>query len=269
MAIAFTCLSSACYLKKHARRCAPYRDACLKIVGKARALGCELVLPVDFAFGDEELTAEQRMKCYTTIDPDSRTDAFEYEGELKYISVVRDPADAADTIETKELDGYAYDIGPQTISLLTARLQSVSMALFWGSAGVVEASSFQAGQQALCTAAKIEDKLLADLISAPAELEKNPLRSILIGDSCVEWFSRILDSDGEYEGDLVGAGFVSYSCSNSSLFNGLMGLFPSHVVTDTLSFRPAVESEWVYSRPKPEEEDDDDDDEDEEEEEDD
>jgi hypothetical protein len=42
-------------------------------------------------------------------------------------------------------------------------------------------------------------------------------RTVLIGDSTVEWFSRILDPDGESEGDIVGMGKVAFASRNSDV----------------------------------------------------
>ena len=42
-------------------------------------------------------------------------------------------------------------------------------------------------------------------------------RTLLIGDSTVEWFARILDPDGESGGDIVGAGRVAYATRESDV----------------------------------------------------
>jgi hypothetical protein len=87
---------------------------------------------------------------------------------------------------------------------------------------------------------------------------------VLIGDATVEWFTRLLDADGEHGGDLVGAGMVSYATRESSVFAGLLGLLPSRLVQGCLATRAPREDEFVYSQKKPpvvEEDDEDDEDE--------
>lgn len=42
-------------------------------------------------------------------------------------------------------------------------------------------------------------------------------RTVLTGDSTVEWFARILDPDGESEGDIVGLGKVAFASRNSDV----------------------------------------------------
>ena len=46
----------------------------------------------------------------------------------------------------------------------------------------------------------------------------------------MEWFARVLDADGEVEGDIVAAGRVAYSARQSSLPVGLLGACQSHVL---------------------------------------
>ena len=117
---------------------------------------------------------------------------------------------------------------------------------------------------------------------APPEIEKPTAgpgvdrmkfsaHSIIIGDSSVEWFTRLLDPDGDADGDLVGTGRVACTSRQSSLFAGLLGLYNSPILRNTLlRRRKPLESEWKYDQIKEErdeeeeEEDDDDDDEDEE-----
>ena len=67
-----------------------------------------------------------------------------------------------------------------------------------------------------------------------------PLYTLLVGDSTVEWFSRVLDADGEAEGDIVGAGRVAYTARQSSLPMGLLGSCQSHMLDGGLiSSRPS------------------------------
>lgn len=48
----------------------------------------------------------------------------------------------------------------------------------------------------------------------PVPMGKVP-RTLLIGDNTVEWFSRVLDPDGQYGGDIVGTGKVDFATRKS------------------------------------------------------
>jgi uncharacterized protein (DUF2147 family) len=105
---------------------------------------------------------------------------------------------------------------------------------------------------------------------------KESAYTILMGESTVEWFTRMLDQDGEAGGDLVGTGRVACTSRDSSLFAGLLGLYSSPVLNGNLLRKRepfdasghGVEDEWVYNKIKEirdddeDEDDDDDDDED-------
>jgi hypothetical protein len=85
----------------------------------------------------------------------------------------------------------------------------------------------------------------------PTTLSKDPLVSVLLGDSCNEWFCRFIDSDGELGGDLVAAGAVSFANRSSALLSGVLGRCASHLLAKTdgaVRLRPCAEDEWVYSR---------------------
>ena len=53
--------------------------------------------------------------------------------------------------------------------------------------------------------------------SAPVPVPVSVSRTVLTGDSTVEWFSRILDPDGESEGDIVGVGRVAFASRDSDV----------------------------------------------------
>jgi hypothetical protein len=53
--------------------------------------------------------------------------------------------------------------------------------------------------------------------SVPVPVPVSVSRTVLTGDSTVEWFSRILDPDGESEGDIVGMGKIAFASRNSDV----------------------------------------------------
>ena len=242
--------------------------------------GCQLRWPSDMLMGDLEVTSADKMKCFAKFEADSRNEGADYEGEAKVFRVSDAETDAGG-VEPVTLTGFAYDIGIETIAALKTALQSADLVVAWGTVGVCESGAFQAGQQ--CLVEFGSTKVLPEPPAAPVKaapgkgaaapvvpakpvLTKNPLRTVLIGDSCVEWFTRLLDSDGELEGDLVGAGIVTYTNRESTVFAGLMGLFPSRMTQAALTLRAPRVGEFVYSVKKPLEEESDDEEEDEEEE---
>ena len=294
MGVAFVALSQRMCLRQYAAQCAPYRAVCRRLVGRARARGCRLVWPVDLLCGDELITAEvKQAKIAAPVDPESRADGFEYDGDVKVVRVCLDTTGASSSagngdtpgVDGKKeemvenmgvvnVDGYAYDIGPESCTQLREVLQPADLVLVWGTAGLCEASAFQTGQQCLVECASTnppaDNSAAASGVAPPADaLERNPQRAVLVGGATVEWFARIIDSDGELGGDLVGAGAVDFASRDSTVFTGLLGQLPSPIVQDTLLRRPAAQREWVYSKRKFDvEEDEDEEDSDEEEEED-
>ena len=70
--------------------------------------------------------------------------------------------------------------------------------------------------------------------------------SIVVGQSTVEWTTRMVDSDGELGGDLVASGAVSFACRRSSSVCGRLAGIESSVMTQGLMFRAPEEGEWVY-----------------------
>lgn len=117
--------------------------------------------------------------------------------------------------------------------------------------GVCEVSVFQKGQRVLITASATVKQVGNDIVrkmsnlvvAPPVEVKIDPKakkipipepviartesirtdisikspRTLLIGDSTVEWYSRILDPDGQLEGDIVGAGKVTYATRKSDV----------------------------------------------------
>lgn len=126
---------------------------------------------------------------------------------------------------------------------------------FFFPSGVCEVSSFQTGQRSLIAASAhikqpdkaILQKMSSLLVTPSIETKTDPkskkrtvpepliaraesvltvipmktVRSLLVGDSTVEWYSRILDPDGGLEGDIVGAGIVTYATRKSDVRTSL------------------------------------------------
>eukprot|EP01035_Chromulina_nebulosa_P016895 gene16895-22384_t len=99
-----------------------------------------------------------------------------------------------------------------------------------------------------------------ELIESIDTLQYN--NSVSFGESTVEWYSRIIDSDGEYSGDLANAGIVSYVNRDSKLFTKIISLIPDSHLIDGFIRRVSSdnEDEWIFNGPPPPEKDDDEDD---------
>lgn len=270
MALPFIGLSRNITLAKHRSLCAIHRAACIQLLQKARLRGCPLTWPCDVVQGDEEVTLADRRRCSEKVEPDARADGGDYEGELRTVNLAaamagEDISDdfvlggetgmqagVASSTCSVVVDGYVYDIGPQTSAALKSMVTAADIVLVWGTVGVCEMSSFQAGQLSLVEAAahKVTDDS-NDTTTAPADqLTRNLRQTLLLGDSCVEWFTRVVDSDGELGGDLVAAGAIAYAERNSAVPVGLLGRVPSQqaLSNDTTKLRPTTATEWVYSK---------------------
>ena len=153
------------------------------------------------------------------------------------------------------IEGYVYDIGPATIRLIEEELMGTDLLLVWGCVGVCEVSLFQGGQRAVVTSAVHKKRFSgaeqSNLDNNGVVTVSNPMHTLLIGDSTVEWFSRFLDPDGESGGDLVGTGRVSYATRDSRVAVGFLGLLSSNVLETNLLLRrlsrPAV---FLYENEK-------------------
>ena len=138
-------------------------------------------------------------------------------------------------------------------------VSTADLLYIWGTIGYCEVSSFQTGQQTLVTAA---NQLVVN--TEESKQLKNPLNTLLLGESTVEWFTRLIDTDGEMNGDLISSGIVRYANRCSDIFCGLVGQCSSNVMKESIiKLREPIESEWIYSKVviETEEEDEDDDDE--------
>jgi hypothetical protein len=211
-----------------------------------------LVLPTDLTVGDELITSEQMNKSSTVIDKDARDEGGDYEGEATVVS-----CDA----EGEAIAGYPFDLGPVSCQTIRSLIPQHSLHLSWGTAGCCEISAFQAGQRALV------ESSIPKSNSAPPSSRSSP-RNIIIGEANVEWWSRICDSDGEFDGNLVKKGDADLVCRSSSTFTSVISHLPSQQISNILRRAPNLD-EWDYlSAVRKEEEEEEDDDEEEEEEED-
>jgi len=247
MCLAFVALSERVQLSKHMRMCAEHREVCVALLMKAKLRGCRLILPVDLLQGDEQLQSSHLAKAFVNIPNDARNEGADYDGETKVFSfeVNSPPNDChfqgsvpAPVTKTIVFDGFVYDIGPESCKLLAQSIAEADLLFVWGTMGVCEVSSFQSGQITLVEAA---NQLTAHPVRDAASLSpvqslpmapqcRDPLRTMVLGDSSVEWFARLADSDGELAGDLVAAGIVTYACRDSVLHAGLLGLCTSNVI---------------------------------------
>lgn len=258
MSLPFVALSSRIYLSKHEAVCEENRDVSLTLLQKARLRGVSLTLPIDLVQGDEQLQPSHWTKAFTNIPSDSRGEGTDYEGESKVVSIqdkrlIHDgtfTAQAAPAAALEEnrikVDGFVYDIGPESCALLKQAVSFADLLYIWGTVGVCEVAGFQNGQVALVEAANQLNAhaALETVLQSPAQLlpmaplAKDPLRTLLLGDSTVEWFARIADSDGELGGDLPSAGLVAYCCRQTAIHSGLLGLYPANVVNGSGASHP-------------------------------
>ncbi len=217
---------------------AKFKTVCASLLTKARLRGVQIVLPNDLVVGDEVIKSEHRMKCFQTIDRDSRDEGVDYDGE----SLVVLSTDAT----SPPILGIPFDIGPATCQQLRALIPQHHLHLSWGNVGCCEISSFQNGQRVLVECASRS--------SGPF------FHNLVIGESNSEWWSRIVDSEGEFEGNIVAKGAANYVCRNSVPLTSLLShLQIPHIQSPLL--RPADSLEWnrLFSEKNEDLEDDEDD----------
>eukprot|EP01041_Mallomonas_annulata_P002958 gene2958-5809_t len=304
LSLPFLALAGKVTLHKHLVLCADYREVCLHLNKKARMRGVRIVLPEDLIEGDEAPKATDRMKCFENIDPDSRDEGSEYEGEIRLTQLFVPPQSTIETPTDKHhnnkklskkgkdvltaaiaaksavkpvdekftVSGYVLDVGPKTCRNIQDEVANSDMLLCWGAVGFCEFSGFQTGQKTLVKAAAKKARTgLVGSDSSGIEASRKPLQTVIIGQSTVEWWSRIVDPDGEKGGDLVRYGIVAYAVRDSTLTMAILGLCACPAISGVLKREP-LEDEWMLDPPPPvieEEEEEDDDDDDEEEDEDD
>lgn len=235
--------------KKYSSQCIKYLKVCRHILFRARARGVKLVFPKDFTIGDETINVENIISSLANSPPGASLDeGVDYEGEVKVV----------DMLSAADIDGYVYDIGPESCVELREYISKAGLVLVWGTVGLCEVSSFQTGQRALveALARKPYDEREGD---EDAHSKSKP-QSIVIGDKGVDWFARIVDSDGERGGTLVETGIVSYACRYSSIVTGVLCRIQSYILQGGIMRRSPKSGEWIYNaKPLPELEEEEDD----------
>lgn len=250
MAIPFMSYTKQIHFTKYTDKCNKYLALCKQIIQKVRMRGLKMVLPTDINIGDEAII--QSSSGSSTVAAGAACDeGLEYDGE----TIIRKLADIHDNI----VDGYVYDIGKESIQTLKESLLSSDFVMVWGTVGMCEYSSFQNGQR---TVVDIASQIAYTDRPNVSYLDKNrPSQTVVIGNESNEWYSRIIDSDNDYNGDLTGNGIISYSLRQSSIFSGLIGRCSSDYIWKHSVRRLPLDhpDEWIYNGPIVEEEDDEED----------
>lgn len=258
MAVPFLALSENYSFLSYRDQTPAYAKICKHILKKARLLGCTVHLPIDIVLAEERIPENAKEKAYSKTTPENRGDGADYEGDTKVINLTalptipapkNAPAGTPPSV-LRDFQGYLYDLGPETCSHLTATIAAADGTIVWGLPSVVELNACQAGTQALIQAVALKP---TDIPVTAAEAKKV---AVIWGDSTVEWFARILDSDGEFQGDLVSAGYVSYMNRNAVSLYSIVGSFVSQTLADEqgMQYRDGQVGEWIFSRKKYEDE---------------
>ena len=217
-----------------AKNCETHKLLAKQLLKKAKMRGVRVLIPTDLVVGDTEICSVDRLHSAQSIDPSSRDDGAEYNGDS---SIVR-----LEAFHEPISDMFVYDIGPGSIHAIEEEVRSASMILAWGTAGVCESSSFQSGQRAVVECMAVRD--------GSTTVYPTP-KTLIFGDSTVEWFSRFYDADGDLtggDGDLVKIGVVSYMQRNSAL-GKILCLHKSKVLSRTMR-RSSVPEDWIFPEPK-------------------
>jgi len=281
MAVPFLALFNHITAPRYDEECFRYKKICAALVSKARLRGTPIILPVDVVVSEEALPSGIRQQSYDQCDPDARDEGVEFEAEFAPLSLVlpepvskgREGEEAGEgegeskkeesvpTMPTViDIRGYVYDIGPETCNTLAEETRAADLVLIWGCAGACEITSFQTGQRALVSAVNkldipaapkanaVEGDGEGEEESTPLDLAllRKPAHTVVLGASAVEWFSRIVDPDGELKGDVVAAGAVSYACRRPTLVCGRIAGVPSAVLSEGVARRQPSETEFVY-----------------------
>lgn len=250
----FLQLTKKVIFRKYDSLCKSYASAARELLKKARLRGVRIVLPVDLADGDEAVGVDLLMQCYKNVAPGGRDEGADYQGEFKLHPMVDfDSAsgNAADNTRT-QVNNYILDVGPGSCSLFSEVLSTADIVFSWGTVGCAELSSYQAGQRAVVTAS-IKPAFSEDDDAAVIEKydAKMPRYTFVVGESNVEWWSRIADSEGEINGELARNGVVACTSRDSSIVCGLL----THATSASMSMllrRDPSPSEWRYNtRPVP------------------
>lgn len=235
----------AVQLSKYVDICSKFRSATKVIVSKARARGVKLILPSDLSVADEPLKEITKK----TSSGGSLDEGVDYDGDIKVLPLSLERSDSVVTI-----DGYVFDIGPSSCKDLKTLIETSDLVINYGTLGACETSSFQVGQRALVEA--LARKPYDEEAPGASTSSSSKPQALVIGNTTVEWFARIVDPDGERAGAISEAGIVAYTCRFSGLFVGILRNSYSAIL-DAFSTRPPVGGEWIYNgKPLPEVEDD-------------
>ena len=160
--------------------------------------------------------------------------------------------------------GYVYDVGPLTCQAIRSEVAASDIVLVWGTVGACEFASFQSGQRALVestvktTTTTSDDDDAEATSTTTSSSSSQPLHTLVVGDASVEWFARVVDSDGDMDGDLVKHGRVAFASRESSLVCGLLTGRPSPILSTVQRREPIAETEMAYNRVVKSDDDDDD-----------
>lgn len=202
---------------------------CNTLIQKARYRGVRIILPQDLVTGDEELNADALSKCFENVDSSARDEGGDYNGDTKVLSC------------REHIVGFPYDIGPKSCDILRSELKLHNLHLSWGVLGCCEIAAFQSGQKVLVEVSSSESIIQ----SGSDAIGTRQLHNIVVGEVAVEWWTRICDPDGEYEGDLVRKCVLDFSSRNSRSVCNVLSLLPSPCLSDAMRRIPAVD-EWDY-----------------------
>ena len=267
MCIPFLSLVRNVNLVQYSTECGAYKTLCCELLSKARLRGVRLVFPVDIVEGDEPVSEMQKRSCFEKIEPSARDEGADYPGETRTVQLPSHEYEDGNFCDISPLtiSGFIYDIGAASCQELKQEIVNSEVLLSWGPLGCVEMSSFQGGQRTLATAAAKKPYSIDDEPAAIAENAATlPLYSIVVGDSCVEWWSRITDSEGENGGEIARCGIVACAVRDSSSVCGLLSGQES-VLMNSICKREPNSDEWMYNnRPPPPVEEDEEDEDDEE-----
>jgi hypothetical protein len=162
-----------------------------------------------------------------------------------------EPAPVPEPVTLINVSGYVCDIGPETCNTVKFECSNADIVFVWGTAGVCELSAFQTGQRALVSAInrleaqEAREASEEEVIEAVSEVVR-PAHSIVVGFSSVEWTTRMIDGDGELQGDLIAAGSVSYTSRNAASFCGRLASIPAAMLNDVLRREPIKDVEFNY-----------------------
>mmetsp|Transcript_21320 Transcript_21320/g.39797 ORF Transcript_21320/g.39797 Transcript_21320/m.39797 type:complete len:1535 (-) Transcript_21320:174-4778(-) len=266
LCIPFIACASGVTFKHYTAACSDYKALCGMLLQKAKMRGVDIVLPVDVVTGDEPLSSSQLQLCFANVDDSARDEGADYEGESSVVSLL--PGDDGASVFVQ---GFVYDIGPVTCDTISPMISGSQLHLSWGTAGCTEVSSFQAGQRAIVTAASPPPKPEeATFDATEKEVIPSP-HNVVLGESNVEWWARIADPEGEFEGHLTKMGMADFVSINSKSFCSVLSNERSSL--SSVIRRPSTSDEWDYltalrheddEEEEEEEEEDDEDDDDEE-----